>query len=176
LIGTRQSILEGFTRGFDRLGLPDPLACYPALLAETVAGNQSTIHGDLNLENILVGPGGMVWLVDFAQTREGHPLYDFAHLEAELIAHVIAPQVQSATEYLDLLKGSPRPAAAPLKLLLDTVHLIAGRCLFNTSRPREYRLALTMACLGALKFANLDEHARYLLYLAAGYLCQEMGQ
>ncbi len=175
VIGTRRSLLEGFTRSFDRLGLPDPLASYPVLLGETVTGSQSTIHGDLNLENILVGPGGMVWLVDFAQTRDGHPLYDFAHLEAELIAHIVAPQIQDGSEFIDLLKGKPEPAAVHLKPLLDTLHMIAQRCLFNTSEPREYQLALCMACLGALKFANLDVHARYSLYLAASYMCQELG-
>ena len=51
-----------------------------------VMSPRSIIHGDLNLENVLIGPGGMVWLIDFATTREGHPLMDFAHLEAEIIA------------------------------------------------------------------------------------------
>ncbi len=175
VIATRQSLLAGFVSGFDRSGLPDPLACYPALLAETVAGTQSTIHGDLNLENILVGPGGMVWLVDFAQTREGHPLFDFAHLQAELVAHVIAPQLESAADYLALLQGRPVEAAARLQPLLDALHLIAQRCLFNPSQPREYQLALFMACLGALKFANLDDHARHFLYLTAAHLCRGLG-
>ena len=175
LIASRQSLLAGFVRGFDLLGLPDPLVSLPALLSETVAGTQSTIHGDLNLENILVGPGGMVWLVDFAQTRDGHPLYDFAHLEAELIAHVLAPQVRATSDYLDLLNDNPGPEGVHLKTLIDTIHLIALRCLFNLSQPREYQLALFMACLGALKFANLDEHVRHLLYLTAGHVCREMG-
>ena len=174
VVATRQSLLEGFVHGLDRLGLPDPLACYPDLLAETISGTQATIHGDLNLENILVGPGGMVWLVDFAQTRDGHPLFDFAHLEAELIAHILASQIHSAADYLDLLNGKPGPEASHLQPLLDTLHLIAQRCLFNPTQPREYQLALFMACLGALKYTNLDEHAKHLLYLTAGYLCQQM--
>ena len=73
------------SRRFRRYGLPDPsgaLTC-PCWRA-SIAGTHSTIHGDLNLENVLVGPGEFVWLIDFAQTRDGHPLFDFAHLEAEL--------------------------------------------------------------------------------------------
>ena len=73
------------------LGLPDPLYRLPGLLKESISGTQSTIHGDLNLENILVGLGGFVWLIDFASTRDGHTLFDFAHLGAELIAHVTRP-------------------------------------------------------------------------------------
>ena len=75
-----------------------------------VSGTQSTIHGDLNLENALVVPGDFIWLIDFAMTRDGHTLFDFAHLEAEIIAQVIAPQLGSPQDYLDLLqkgRGSP---------------------------------------------------------------------
>lgn len=175
VISTRQSLLEGFVHGFDRLNLPDPLSCYPELLAETVPGTQATIHGDLNLENILVGPGGMIWLVDFAQTRDGHPLFDFAHLEAELIAHIVAARNPTPEEYIDFLAGNPTPALSPVKELLDKLHAIAQRCLFNPSQPREYNLALCMACLGALKFKNLDKASRQLLYLTAAYLCKELG-
>ncbi len=175
IVATRQSLLREAVRGFDLLGLPDPLASYPALLGETVSGTQATIHGDLNLENVLVGPGGMVWLVDFAQTRDGHPLFDFAHLEAELIAHILAPQVTDAASYIDMLNGRPGPELAQLKHLLDTLHLIAQRCQFNPSQPAEYQLALCMACLGALKFANLDDHARHLLYLTAAHVCLSLG-
>ena len=143
----------------------------PALLDETVIGTQSTIHGDLNLENILVGPGGFVWLIDFAQTRDGHPLYDFAHLEAEIIAHVIAPQVSSSSADYRSCHVSSVTTSTPL---LSTLHAIASRCLFNPSQPREYHLALYVACLGALKFPNLEPPQKRLLYLTAAYLSQSL--
>jgi hypothetical protein len=171
IVATRQTLLRGFVQGLDLLGLPDPLERLPLLLTETVRGTQSTIHGDLNLENILVGPGGFVWLIDFAQTREGHPLLDFAHLEAEIIAHVIAPQLAEAHRYLDMLNGSQD---LPHRALLDALHQIAERCLFNPTHPREYHLSLTLACMGALKFTNLDAHARHLLYLTAAHTAQNL--
>jgi hypothetical protein len=184
VVGTRQTLLQGFIAGFDLHELPDPFAQLPDpftrlpdLLNESVSGTQSTIHGDLNLENILVGPGGFVWLIDFAQTREGHPLYDFAHLEAEIIAHVIAAQVGEVLEYLSILEAaldsfysSQADRSEALPSLLATLHEIAARCLFNPEQPREYQLALYMSCLGALKFANLNPFARHLLYLTAAYL------
>jgi hypothetical protein len=172
---TRFSLLNEVAAGFDRHGLPDPLARLPALLDETVIGTQSTIHGDLNLENILVGPGGFVWLIDFAQTRDGHPLYDFAHLEAEIIAHVLAPQISPITDYLSLLHSSLAPNSnSNSNSLLSTLHSIASRCLLNPSQPREYHLALYAACLGALKFPNLAAHQKRLLYLTAAYLSQSL--
>jgi hypothetical protein len=173
IVATRETLLREFVAGFDRHGLPDPLARLPALLDETVIGTQSTIHGDLNLENVLVGPGGFVWLIDFAQTRDGHPLYDFAHLEAEIIAHVLAPQVSLITDYLSLLHSSLIPNSNS-NSLLSTLHSIAARCLLNPSHPREYHLALCVACLGALKFPNLDAHPKHLLYLTAAHLAQSL--
>ncbi len=167
VVGTREALLAGFVRGRPLHGLPDPFPRLPALLQETVTGTRSTIHGDLNLENVLVGPGGFVWLIDFAQTREGHPLYDFAHLEAAVIAQVISPQTESDQAFLRLLE----PGAHPL---LAAFQAIAQRCLFNPSQPREYQLARFMACAGALKYLNLDPDQKGRLYLAAAFIAQHL--
>lgn len=180
IAATRRTLLEDFTAGMNRFDLPDPLLRLPALLNENLSGTRSTIHGDLNLENVLTGPGDFVWLIDFAMTRDGHTLYDFAHLEADLIAHLVAPQFASPVDYLAALRltplasvsastGLPGDAPAPFALLA-ALHTIAGRCLFNPSQPREYSLALCLACLGALKFTNLDAHQRHLLYLTAAWV------
>lgn len=177
VVATRQTLLREFTTGFDLYGLPDPLLKLPGLLDERLSGTQSTIHGDLNLENILVGPGGFgpqgfVWLIDFAQTRDGHPLYDFAHLEAEIIAHVIAPHMSTPGDYLSLLLNTDDARRDTFYALRLTLQSIASRCLFNPTQPREYDLALFMACLGALKFNNLNPQAKQLLYLTAAHIGQ----
>lgn len=167
VVATRETLLRETVASFDRFGLPDPLAHLSEVLIENVNGTQSIIHGDLNLENILVGPGGFVWLIDFAQTRDGHPLHDFAHLAASLIAQVIAPQTPSLPKFVALLYADADP-------LLKALRGIAARCLANPNQPREYDLALYMACLGALKFVNLDSHQKHLLYLAAAHLAQSL--
>lgn len=168
---TRLDLLRGFTAGCDLGGLPDPLLRLPALLEETIAGSQSTVHGDLNLENVLIGPGGMLWLIDFARTRDGHTLFDFAHLRAELVAHVLAPQIPTGAAYLELLQNPAGSPHARCGALLNTVDELAARCLLNPARPDEYRRAAVLASLGALKYANMDAHARCLLYLTAAHLC-----
>jgi hypothetical protein len=166
---TRMDLLRGWTANFDHLGLADPLALLPRALEETLSGTRSVIHGDLNLENVLAGPGGMVWLIDFAETGEGHPLSDFAHLESELIAHILAPRCGSASTYLALWQSGDDP-------LLRAMHAIAGRCLFDPARPREYQLALYLACLGALKYQNLDGLAKHCLFLTAGALAGQLAR
>jgi len=165
VVSTRMDLLRGWTGDMNRFGLPDPLDALPAALNEMIAGTRSVIHGDLNLENVLAGPGSLVWLIDFAQTREGHPLFDFAHLESELIAHVLSVRAGSPRAYLDLWQSGTDP-------LLNAVHSIAGRCLFDPARPREYHLALYLACLGSLKYQNLTPLARHCLFLTAGALAK----
>lgn len=174
VVATRQTLLQQYAAGCDLFDLPDPFAHIPQFLAEAVNGGKSTIHGDLNLENVLLGPGDLVWLIDFAQTRDGHTLYDFVHLEAEIIAHVIAPKITDPAQYLALLRAPGKSPFAELHTLREAIHEVASRCLFNPSQPREYQLALTMACLGALKFANLNQHARHLLYLTAAFQVQDL--
>ncbi|MCC6147371.1 MAG: aminoglycoside phosphotransferase family protein [Anaerolineaceae bacterium] len=162
---TRATLLTEYTQGFDRLGLPDPLEYLEERLNETVTGTQSIIHGDLNLENILVGPGELVWLIDFSETRLGHPMFDFARLATEIIAHILAANIGSGKIYLnELSAGNP---------LLKAVEELAGKCLFNPGVRREYNLALYVSCLGALKFSNLDRRQKHLLYLTAAFLCQQ---
>lgn len=167
VVSDRATLLGEYVAGFDRCGLPDPLPRLQGWLDESVRGSQSTIHGDLNLENILVGPGGFVWLIDFAQTRDGHVLYDFAHLEAEVIAHIIARGVATPVDYLNLLRANSHP-------LLIALHDIAASCLANPAQPREYTLALCLACVGALKFNNLAPSTKQLLYLTAAHLGQTL--
>jgi hypothetical protein len=186
---SRMDLLRAYVGGYDLLGLPNPLEKLSEILDENVQGTRSVIHGDLNLENILVGPGGMVWLIDFATTREGHPLMDFAHLEAEIIAHVIAPQLENVNVFLatlDLVGVGGKVQAtsrryqeqensiAKLQSLLTCLHEIAFKCLSNPSQPREYWLGLYMSCIGALKYRNLDEYQKYFLYLTAAYLAQNL--
>jgi hypothetical protein len=162
VIATRRTLLREWTAGIDRHGLNDPLDGLETLLGQTVQGSQSVIHGDLNLENVLVGPGGFTWLIDFSETREGHPLVDFAHLAAEIVCHIYAPTLSTADYLAQLGAGGPP--------LLAALQGIAGRCLFNSADPSEYQIALRLACLGALKYPALDVHARELLYLTAASL------
>ena len=167
VIATRQTLLQDLTRDLERYNLPDPLQGLSALLDETVIGSQSIIHGDFNLENILLGPGDFLWLIDFAQTREGPSLFDFAHLEADLVAHIFAPRIPQIEDYIALLQGKPPEDLEPLAELTLAIQEIASRCLVNPSRTREWHLARKIALIGALKFANLDHRARQYLYLTA---------
>lgn len=171
---------------------PNPLRACVGLLDERVFGTLATIHGDLNLENILIDPGGYVWLIDFALTRDGHTLYDFARLETELVTRHVAPLMAQAglgalefvrvMEWLDRGEWSASPALGHVALddaarLLASVRRVVNRCLFDPSRPDEYTRALMICQLGALKFDNLDHVSeaplpKQLAFVSAAYLCK----
>ncbi len=171
IVDTRLAFLREAAGEGELFGLPEPLEMLPRLLDRTVRGSQSIIHGDLNLENALVGPGGAVWLIDFAETREGHPLADFAHLYADVIAHIVAPQVTSPREALEAMVSHRGPAWLAL---LQTIDGMAGRCLYDPADHNEWALARGMVCLGALKFANLSAAQKRLLYLTAALAWSEL--
>lgn len=166
VVATRLDYLRERVGGVDLCGLPDPIARLPELLEATVVGGSSIIHGDLNLENALVGPAGLVWLIDFSETREGHVLYDFARLGAELIGHVLAPRAGDPALFLGAWRHDQQDPAT----LAGTVFAIPRRLRADAQASAEFELCLTVACLGALKHDNLDPLARGCLYLAAADL------
>ncbi|NIS79906.1 MAG: phosphotransferase [Anaerolineales bacterium] len=169
--------------------LSNPLSHYEALLSTRVQGTCSVIHGDLNLENVLVGPGDLVWLIDFAATREGHTLFDFARLEAELTTQVVAERfvevglgIGDFLKVLERLDGGEVPASGVLgeaQIVLNAVRRIAGRCLFDPADAAELRYALILAYLGTLKFVNLDQlpsapMPKVFAFTAAAYLLSQL--
>jgi hypothetical protein len=157
---TRISLLSQWTNGLNHTNLANPLPQLTSWLNQTVQASRSIIHGDLNLENILVGPGGLMWLIDFSETRLGHPLADFSHLAAEIIVHIYAEQFLSAEDYTQRIQNDSLP-------LLNTLQAIASRCLLYPSQTSEVQLAFALSCLGALKYPQLSAHARQLLAISA---------
>lgn len=159
---TRDRLLRHYTQGMPLFDLPDPLDRLPDILQTTLEGTHSVIHGDLNLENVLVGPGALVWLIDFAETAEGHPLRDFAHLYTEIIAHIIARRGVEPYDYIKIILAGTDP-------LLCVIEQTSRRCQLDAARKGEFNLAAGVSCLGALKLPNLDHRAKHLLYLTAAY-------
>lgn len=166
VVATRADYLHERVAGVALDGLADPITRLPDFLESTIVGGSSIIHGDLNLENALVGPAGLVWLIDFSETREGHVLYDFARLGAELIAHVLAPAAGDPQRFLEAWRRDQVDPAT----LAGALFAIPRRLRADAQAAAEFELCLAVACLGALKHDNLDALARACLYLAAADL------
>lgn len=145
--------------------LSNPLHHYEGHLDRSVSGMRSIIHGQLTLESILVEPeSGVTWLINFAQTRSGHNLYDFLQLEAEVVTRLLPLQVDPARGPLDdeivamarMLHTSSPPPTAPHPLLqkpyelLRTIRRLVGQCMLDPAKWDEYYLGLELILLGRL--------------------------
>jgi CRISPR-associated protein (TIGR02584 family) len=137
------------------------------------------IHGELNLQNVLVEytdarldePRG-AWLIDFACTRRGPVLFDYAKLEVELFTQVLsrvlprvpawqAPDPWDTARLGSLIEGLYRPADLPAQ------HELAAfaNCLRDVGEaaaqhahgaPSVYRRMRGIYALNTFKFGNLD--------------------
>jgi hypothetical protein len=160
------------------LSLPNPLLTYQGLLQDFLTVNISTIHGDLNLENILIDPATRdVSLIDFATVCQGHALRDLLRLETEVVIMLIPPALanaglppeiicpfyeqlhQATLHYSGQAASSNLPSVVlekPFKMLW-VIRKMARKCLFNSDDWREYYQGLVIYLLGALKFERLQD-------------------
>lgn len=153
--------------------LPNPLHTLPHLLNQSLAVRVSAIHGDLNMENVLVEKDGRnVYLIDFAKARQDHVLRDLIHLESAIITKLLPPVLAQAefapykivTLYQQLHCAlvhhqpiAPPPALKKIFVLLQTLRENGRRYLFTPDDWHEYYIGLTIYLLGVLKFADLDQ-------------------
>lgn len=168
----------------DRLGdLPNPLPLVDLMLEKQLRGHLSTIHGDLHLGNILIGPRGDAWLIDFAWTREGHTLFDWALLEVSLLVEMVSPRAPAgwtgAWEVIELLaainrgeedvRSAVHPAARALGVVADLRQIVA-ESLGEPGRWSEYYLAQAFLALRAVGWRAETVDGRRLAFLIAA-LC-----
>jgi hypothetical protein len=161
----------------DGTRLPNPLLKLPGILSQLPDVRVGTIHGDLNLENILVDPAiHEINLIDFAAAREDHVLHDFLRLETEIVtklipelltqanlgAGVIRPFYEQLHYFvLDPTEASspnlPHPSLIKPSTMIVAIRKVARKYFFNSDDWTEYYQGLVLYLLGALKFANLDQ-------------------
>ncbi len=164
----------------DRHGivLPNPLIKLPDQLYSVVETKMSVIHGDLNLQNVLVDmPTGFSWLIDFAETRVGPTLLDLQRLEVQVITKLMPADgdvpLASVVEMMTRLHADPPLPAPPQPelqepyTLLATIRRLARQYLMDDLDWNEYYYGLVVALIGALKYDELDDMARKLALVCA---------
>ena len=156
--------------------LPNPLLLLPDILNVSAPVRVSCIHGDLNIENILIDPKVRdARLIDFATARRDHLLHDMLRLETEVITRLLPgalmwadlPPESIHTLYRHLHTASfpagkiPTPPFSRYSLrkpfaALAAIRRQAAKSLFKQGEWKEYYRGLLLYLLGALKFKNLD--------------------
>lgn len=165
----RQRMIPGVTA--DSL-LPNPLSIYDEVLERTISGTISRIHGDLHASNILLGQRDIACLIDFAQARNGHTLFDWACLECSLLESMIAPATdgswnaaRSIANGLSDPELRNEPAHDPsVKAIRGIVHGLLAK----PDRWSEYFTALAFCALRAASWQTASHGARRAsFYLSA---------
>lgn len=159
--------------------LPNPIIHYDALLNYHLNATISKQHGDLHLGNILIGPNDSAFLVDFANSRDGHTLFDWAVLEISLLKDIIMPAVgdawHDAYEALDAIAALSAGEEYPPQFApLAVTRSIIAQLLTTPDRWAEYQIALLFCILRALTWDNDSLGSRRLLLLLAGLALEEL--
>ncbi|MCS7071842.1 MAG: aminoglycoside phosphotransferase family protein, partial [Anaerolinea sp.] len=154
--------------------LPNPIIAFDRLLDRQITGSLSKIHGDLHLGNILIGIQDSPFLIDFAQTRDGHTAFDWAWLEISLIRERLGPIIGTewntawgALKAIDtvhrrlpvVLPAAFDAAVRPIAALQD----IIDTCLIRPGDREEFYVALALAALRAMTWAEMPIGCRRLM-------------
>lgn len=160
--------------------LPNPIFAYDDLLDRYVNGAFSKIHGDLHLGNILVGPNSSAFLIDFAQTRDGHTLFDWASLEISLLSDIVMKAAgESWGNARDVLKliaalnagaGLGMSAISAAMQPVSAIRDIVRDCLAVPDQWDEYYIALAMASMRAFTWETMPVGGRRLMVLLAALM------
>jgi len=176
--------------------ISNPLLVYEDILNSFLEVNLSTIHGDFNLENILIDPETRdVKVIDFATVRQGHNLHDLLRLETEVVSKLIPPALNSAALPPESIKrfydelgkasfGLEKYVAPQLPYhvlnkpfaMLQAIRKEARNCFFYRDDPTEYYQGLVIYLLGSIKFKNLDAvpNSKKIAFLGAGTVADQL--
>jgi hypothetical protein len=159
--------------------MPNPIKVFSSLLDAMVVGSLSTIHGDLHLGNILIGPSESALLIDFARTRDGHAIFDWANLELSILSELVVPKVADSWDgaraligYLGMVDNPELETDVP-PLIADGLKAIASLRQIvakNLAAPNqwyEYSVALAFTALRAMTWETMTINSRRVMYLVA---------
>ncbi|MGB1253395.1 MAG: phosphotransferase [Candidatus Promineifilaceae bacterium] len=151
----------------------NPITKLPSILKSTLHVTVGPIHGDLNMENILVETSGQgAYFIDFARSKRDHVLRDLLHLEMAVVTQLGAETFVAAAQSADAIIPFYRqlhvamfnPAALHLPKALEklarvilAIRQIASHHLFEKNAWREYYTGLFLYLMGALRFGSLDK-------------------
>lgn len=164
----------------DDIWLPNPLLILPKLLQRSQKAGFATIHGDLNLRNILVDiDARSTYIIDCASARCDHVLHDLLRLERDILTGPLTEVFfQSELSFADIytlllsvhcaVQGDPHepgqfalpkelpPILQKFYLMLVTIRRAAIPILNPDVLWKEYYAGLTIHLLGSLKFKDFD--------------------
>jgi len=163
----------------------------PQRKSDTVSVYEASVHGDLNMKNVLMDEANNMWLIDFANTRHSHILRDIAKLEVVLKFETfditsdekLREIVELEKVFLDVKNLSEIPQIPPT--LQDPKVLKAFLCIRKLREfanvitlldedVSQYFFSLFAYSLRVLKYRDVDDYGKKCAWISASMLCQKL--
>lgn len=155
--------------------LPNPLKSLNAIFKQLFDIKIATIHGDLNLENILFDESQNPHLIDFVNSGPDHVLRDFLRLELGIVTHFLSQDLLETTRLPEIpnaiykfyeqlhfaqMNGAtvtpPTGLEKPFHVLL-TIRRTASHYLGQLNNWKEYYSGLFCYFMGAMRYEDLNQ-------------------
>ncbi len=163
----------------------------PDRLSKAFLVYEASVHGDLNMKNVLLDETNNLWLIDFAETRYSHILRDIVKLEAVIKGEMIpifSRQALAELVSLDVQFLSARSLSDIPQLphnIQDPVLEKAFRCVQKLRRYADlvtllddditqYYLGLLPYTLNLLSYTSVNEYAKEYGWISASLICQRL--
>jgi anti-anti-sigma factor len=192
----------GANSGDERIILPFDLgeSTNPIWFVETILNRrqavvstvyEASVHGDLNLKNILMDEEKNLWLIDFAETRYSHILRDIVKLEAVLKGEMSTIRSDEMLRELVLLDrrflGAGSLSEIPsLPPVVDDPELEkAFRCVQRLRKYadlvtlldddfHQYLIGLLPYTLSMISYASVNHYTRKFAWCSASLCCERL--
>jgi anti-anti-sigma factor len=152
---------------------------------------ESSVHGDLNLKNVLMDENMNLWLIDFAETRYSHILRDIVKLEAvikgemvkidsrEMLEELVRAEVPflaaRALSEIPKLPGSINdPALVKAFRCVQRLRQYAGEVTPGDDDISQYYLALLPFTLSLLSYISVNEYEKEYGWIASSLICRQL--
>jgi anti-anti-sigma factor len=163
----------------------------PERKSNTVSVYEASVHGDLNMKNVLMDEDKNMWLIDFSKTGHSHILRDIAKLEAVLKFETfeinsdkklreivelekifldvkdlsVIPQIPSTVRDLHVLKAF---------LCVQKLREYANVITLLDEDITQYFFSLFAYTMRVLKYGSANDYAKKCAWISSSMLCQKL--
>lgn len=151
---------------------------------------EGSVHGDLNMKNVLMDEERNMWLIDFAMTGHSHILRDIAKLESviklEMIPVSSADRLLRLLELEKILLSQQRLGAVPETPSVDDEDIAKAFSVIRQLRGyadtvtlldddiRQYNLALLYYTLPVPAYVSVNDKAKEYAWISSSLICNTL--
>ncbi|MDD1682821.1 MAG: anti-sigma factor antagonist [Methanoregula sp.] len=163
----------------------------PGRLSRLFPVYRSSVHGDLNMRNVLLDGEKNLWLIDFSETRYSHILRDIVKLEAvikgemvpvgsrEALAELVRTDVPflSARALSEIPKVPATVSDPALEKAFRCVRRLrehAGQIAPGDDDITQYYLGLLPFTLNLLSYWSVNEYQKEYGWIASSLICRRL--